>query len=124
VQLFGPEDAGYLLHLTGKLIGMQLFDEVAEGFSVGRGGPGEFAAFLRALLEAQDDVAVSDESGGVFGIGQQTWKLMAGVEDYHPACARALEGLVEGLAAGCGRRIAVQMRPSTGGRPPFIWSTG
>ncbi|MGY3462334.1 hypothetical protein ACVWW5_007784 [Bradyrhizobium sp. LM3.4] len=29
VQLFGPEDAGYLLHLTGKLIGMQYFDEVA-----------------------------------------------------------------------------------------------
>jgi hypothetical protein len=25
VQLFGPEDAGYLLHLTGKLIGMQYF---------------------------------------------------------------------------------------------------
>ena len=33
VQLFGPEDAGYLLHLTGKLIGMQYFDEIARGFS-------------------------------------------------------------------------------------------
>src|SRR3954470_12319634 len=31
VQLFGPEDAGYLLHLTGKLIGMQYFDEIARG---------------------------------------------------------------------------------------------
>ena len=30
VQLFGPEDAGYLLHLTGKLIGMQYFDEIAQ----------------------------------------------------------------------------------------------
>ena len=38
VQLFGPEDAGYLLHLTGKLIGMQYFDEIARGFSAARGG--------------------------------------------------------------------------------------
>ena len=30
VQLFGPEDAGHLLHLTGKLIGMQYFDEIAR----------------------------------------------------------------------------------------------
>src|SRR6266403_4629360 len=46
VQLFGPEDAGYLLHLTGKLIGMQYFDEVAEALSMSHGGAGECAAFL------------------------------------------------------------------------------
>ena len=34
VQVFGPEDAGYLLHLTGKLIGMQYFDEIARGLGV------------------------------------------------------------------------------------------
>ncbi len=124
VQLFGPEDAGYLLHLTGKLIGMQLFDEVAAGFAAGRGQAKDFARFLLMLFEAQDDVAAIDESAGAFEIRQQTWKLMAGVGDYHPACARALEGLVEGLAAGCGRRIPVQMRPSAGGIPPFLWSIG
>src|SRR6201997_3204483 len=57
-QLFGPEDAGYLLHLTGKLIGMQYFDEVAAALGMSRGGAGEFAAFLDALFAAQDDVAV------------------------------------------------------------------
>ena len=60
VQLFGPEDAGYLLHLTGKLIGMQYFDEVAAALSMGRGGATEFVAFLRALFAAQDDVAEAD----------------------------------------------------------------
>ena len=109
VQLFGPEDAGYLLHLTGKLIGMQYFDEIARGFASAEGTPGEFAAFLRALFEAQDDVGRITQSGGVFEIRQQTWKLMADVGDYHPACAKALEGLFEGLAAGCGRHIAVRM---------------
>ena len=124
VQLFGPDDAGYLLHLTGKLIGMQYFDEIARGFGLGRGVASDFAAFLRALFEAQDDVAELRVSGGAFEIRQQTWKLMADVGDYHPACARVLEGLFEGLAAGCGRRIAVEMRAAAGGVPPFVWSIG
>jgi hypothetical protein len=124
VQLFGPEDAGYLLHLTGKLIGMQYFDEVARAFSVSRGSARDFTALLGALLEAQDDVAEITESGGAFEIRQATWKLMADVPDVHPACARVLQGLFEGLAAGCGRRIAVNMRSVPGGGPPFIWSIG
>ena len=124
VQLFGPEDAGYLLHFTGKLIGMQYFDEIARGFGLGRGVASDFAAFLRALFDAQDDVAELSESGGAFEIRQQTWKLMADVGDYHPTCARVLEGLFEGLAAGCGRRIAVNMRSGAGGKPPFVWSIG
>jgi hypothetical protein len=122
VQLFGPEDAGYLLHLTGKLIGMQYFDEIARGFSLDRGTAKAFDAFLRALFEAQDDVAEFGKDDRVFEVRQLTWKLMADVSDYHPACARVLEGLFEGLAAGCGRRISVYMRPAAGGMPPFVWS--
>jgi hypothetical protein len=124
VQLFGPEDASYLLHLTGKLIGMQYFDEIARGFSASRGAAKEFAAFLSALFEAQDDVAETSESDGAFEIRQQSWKLMADVSDAHPACAKVLEGLFEGLAAGCGRHIPVRMKPATGGKPPFVWSIG
>src|SRR5260370_98505 len=66
VQLVGPDDAGYLLHLTGKLIGMQYFDEIARGFGLGRGVASDFAAFLRVLFEAQDDVAELSVSGGAF----------------------------------------------------------
>jgi hypothetical protein len=124
VQLFGPEDAGYLLHLTGKLIGMQYFDETAQVLAGRRGAAEDFTGFLRALLDAQDDAAETRESEGQFEISQQTWKLMAGVGDYHPACAKVLEGLFEGLAAGCGRHIPVSMRPQPGGKPPFAWSIG
>jgi hypothetical protein len=35
-----------------------------------------------------------------------------------------LEGLFEGLAAGCGRHIAVHLKPAKGGKPPFVWSIG
>jgi hypothetical protein len=81
-------------------------------------------AFLRALFEAQEDIADVEESGGAFEIRQQTWKLMADVGDYHPACAKVLEGLFEGLAAGCGRHIGVDMRAAAGGGPPLVWSIG
>jgi hypothetical protein len=124
VQLFGPEDAGYLLQLTGKLIGMQYFDEIARGLDAGRGTAKDFATFLRVLFDTQDDVAEFSESGGAFEIRQATWKLMADVGDYHPACAKVLEGLFEGLAAGCGRHIAVDMKPAAGGSTPFVWSIG
>ena len=124
VQLFGPEDAGYLLRLTGRLIGMQYFDEIARGLGASRGTAKDFAGFLQALFEAQDDVADIKNSAGVVEIKQQTWRLMADVGDYHPACAKVLEGLFEGLAAGCGRHIGVDMRPAAGGGPPFVWSIG
>jgi hypothetical protein len=114
VQLFGPEDAGYLLHLTGRLIGMQHYDEVALAFGASRGGPDAFAGFLRALLVAQgDDVAAEGDM-----LHQPSWRLMKGVADAHPACARLLDGLFEGLAMGCGRGIKVTR---TGDTAPFAW---
>jgi hypothetical protein len=124
VQLFGPEDAGYLLHMTGKLIGMQYFNEIARGLDSSHGNAKDFVAFLHALFNAQDDAADISESDGAFEIKQHSWKLMADVSDYHPACAKALEGLIEGLAAGCGRGIAVNMKPGAGGARPFVWSIG
>jgi hypothetical protein len=124
VQLFGPDDAGDLLHRTGKLIGMQYFDEVANALSLGRGTARDFATVLHAVLAAQDDVADLSESEGRFELRQQGWKLMADVADHHPACTRALEGLVEGLAAGCGRYIPVRLRLGGGHRPPLVWSIG
>jgi hypothetical protein len=124
VQLFGPEDAGYLLHLTGKLIGMQYFDEVAGALAGRRGAAKDFASLLHALFEAQDDAAEIRSAEGQFEISQQTWKLVADVGDYHPACAKVLEGLFEGLAAGCGRHIPVRRKSAAGGKAPFVWSIG
>ena len=124
VQLFGPEDAGYLLHLTGRLIGMQYFDEIARGLGASRGAAREFAAFLCALFEAQDDAVGIAESGGSFEIRQQTWKLMADVADYHPACAGVLDGLIEGLAAANGRGITARRGPGAVLAPCFVWSVG
>ena len=66
VQLFGPEDAGHLLHRTAKLIGMQFFPEVAAALAGGQAlplGPADFAAFLSAVLAAQDDPSTDGRAG-------------------------------------------------------------
>jgi hypothetical protein len=124
VQVFGPEDAAYLLRLTGKLIGMQYFDEIAHAFQAGRGGAREFVDFLHVLFSSQDDAVEISESSGCFEVRQQSWKLMEDVSDYSPACTKVLEGLFDGLAAGCGRHIPVHLQPPKGGKPPFIWQVG
>ncbi|NVN88554.1 MAG: hypothetical protein HXX15_20940 [Rhodopseudomonas sp.] len=121
VQLFGPIDAGYLLHLTGKLIGMQFYDEIAPGFAATTRDAAGFAQLLQALFAAQDDDVSVQQAGGGFAVRQQSWKLMADVADADPACAQALRGMVEGLAAGCGRRIDVDLATKSGA-PPFVWT--
>ena len=125
VQVFGPEDAGYLLHLTGKLIGMQYFDEIARAL---RRRPRRRKDFVgvpaRAVRGAGRCRRYQRVRTARFEVRQQSWKLMADVGDYHPACAKVLEGLFEGLAAGCGRHIPVHLKPAPGGKPPFIWSIG
>jgi hypothetical protein len=124
VALFGPDEARHLLQLTGKLIGMQFFDEVASRLCGEKGSAAAFAAFLRALLEAQGDTADLLPTAEGFEIRQQSWRLLDDVADYHPACAGLLQGMYEGLAAGCGRRIGVTMSASANGGAPFVWSIG
>jgi hypothetical protein len=121
VQLFGPLDAGYLLHLTGKLIGMQLYAEIAPPLAAPGASARQFADFLLALFEAQGDHVTLRDEGDGFVITQSTWSLLADVADAHPACIRALEGLVEGLAASCGRGIAVGLTPVTSAAAPLVW---
>src|ERR1700710_1409375 len=101
---------------------MQYFDEIARGFGSDRGSAKAFAEFLHALFEAQDDEPNMYKSGKGIEIQQATWKLMADIPDYHPACAKVLEGLIEGLAAGCGRGIAVKMTSMLGRPAPLFWS--
>ena len=122
VQLLGADEAGHLLNLTGKLIGMQFFDEVASCLGCEGGNAQAFASFLHALFEAQGDSAELCPSGNLFEVRQATWQLMADVDDYHPACVNVLKGLLQGLAAACDRRTGVKMTASAAGLAPFTWT--
>jgi len=127
VQLFGPEDAGQLLHRTAKLIGMQFFPEVAAALAGGTAQPfaaADFAIFLSRVLAAQDDPSAVVEQGGALAVTQQGWRLMTDVSDYHPACSQVLVGLVEGLAAGSGRNVGLAASVPPDGRASgaFVWT--
>jgi hypothetical protein len=126
VQLFGPEDAGHLLHRTAKLIGMQFFPETAAAFpgTAQPCAPADFAAFLREMLAAQDDPAETAEQGAAFTVTQRGWRLMGEVADYHPACGQVLVGLVEGLAAASGRSVGLSAVVPPDGRATgaFVWT--
>jgi hypothetical protein len=126
VQLLGPEDAGHLLHRTGKLIGMQFFPETASAFSAMAQpvGPAALSAFLCDVLAAQDDPAEVTEQGGAFAVTQRGWRLMGDVADYHPACGEVLVGLLEGLAAGAGRtsNLTTAVPPDGRAAGAFVWT--
>ena len=127
VQLFGPEDAGHLLHRTARLIGMQFFPEAAAALGGGTAQPfatADFAAFLERTLAAQDDPATASGQGVSFAVTQQGWRLMSDVADYHPACAQVLIGLVEGLAAASGRNVTVSgvVPPDGSASGAFVWT--
>jgi len=80
--------------------------------------------FLRAFLEAQGDIAELSLSAGKCENRAAQPALMADVADDHPACAGALDGLIEGLAAASGRRITVRARPDADLAPSLVWSVG
>ena len=131
VQLFGPEDAGYLLHLTGKLIGMQYFDEIASGLATGLAADrGDARRILRrscARCSRRRTMRSprSRETGGVFEIRQQSWKLMTDVARLSPGLHQGARRTVRGPR----RRLRPPHRRSICGRalaalPPLIWSIG
>lgn len=123
VHLFGPQDAGPLLHLTGRLIGMQFYTDMTTGLGVQYDqGPLSFGALLRDLLQAEGDDADLGATGGNAVVSQKQWGLIAGVTDYHPACLNALKGLVEGLMDAHDRRLSLGFSVESGSVPgPLIW---
>jgi hypothetical protein len=124
VHLLGPHDAGHLLHLTGRLIGMQFYTDMATGLGVRHDqGPQGFGALLRDVLEAEGDDADLGHAGGSVVVSQKQWGLIAGVPDYHPACLAALKGLVAGLMDAHDRGLSLDFAVNPESAPgPLRWT--
>lgn len=98
IQLFGGETARFLAGGGARLVGLQLFQPLAEVL----GTEGGFGAFLVRLAEAQGDTATV--SGDAFEMG--SWRLMQGVEP-HPMLAEIWTCLLQGLGAAFDRDLVV-----------------
>jgi hypothetical protein len=71
VNQFSPPDAGHLLYLTGKLVGMQFYPDIAASFPATHdSGPQGFGALLLEFLHAEGDDADSNQSNGCVTISQ------------------------------------------------------
>ncbi|MFU1926325.1 hypothetical protein ACLQ9J_10945 [Bordetella hinzii] len=119
LQLWGPEDAGALLKLTGQLIGMQCYHETAQGLGVApEAGAKGFAAFLAALLHAQGDQAEVTPDGQGYVVRQAGWALLQGMNDPHPALDMAWEGLLNGARDAHDHRLSLRRLPAAEG---YVW---
>jgi hypothetical protein len=123
IQLFGPHDGAHLLHLTGRLIGMQSYTDIAASFPASDDSPAGFGALLTDILRAQGDDAEFRTTGDHVTVSHRQWNAVAGVSDYHPACLEALRGLIEGLMDAHGRRLRLTLNAESDAAPgPLTWT--
>ncbi len=123
VQLFGPELAGYLLGLSGRLIGMQFYFQTAAALGVGYDPrPLGFARFMIALAAAQRDRARIVDHESTCIVACTDWTLMRGVPDLHAAAFGAWNSLLEGALMAHNRHLALQVTARRDlGDPTFEW---
>ena len=95
-ELFGPSDASFLGRITGQLIGMQYYDEIAALLGIEDDSPQSFAKFMGALAEAQGDHFGWHEEKGCVVLHQTGWRLMTGLAPLHGTVFEAWNGLWEG----------------------------
>jgi hypothetical protein len=122
VRLFGPGDGGALGRITGKLIGMQFYDQTARLLSIGGSTAMDFAEYLAGMGRAQgDDIEVSGHGGDVI-VRQKGWRLMRGLGPLAMAVFDAWNGLWEGAIGVHNRRLLLEVnRRIDAGDDCFEW---
>jgi hypothetical protein len=113
--LWGSEVASPLLHLTGKLIGMQFYHETRKVLGLAQDeSPAGFVEFMVTMAEAQGDKAIVQASKDRFVIRQVGLRLLEGVSNVHPAMGHAWAGLVVGAAAAHNHRLTISVDVKVG----------
>jgi len=98
---FGEMDARHLLGGAGRLVGMQIYPEVAGPLGIGGNDTAGFTAFMQRLGTAQGDrVTVNGNE-----IRQQGWALMRGVPEREPVLFDIWNALLEGALACHNHRL-------------------
>lgn len=110
LQLWGPDEAEHRLRTIGKMIGMQIYHELAHGLG-GEYTPDAagYARFLGDFSSAHgDEYSIDRRLDGVHTVELKGWSFIRGIREYHPALARAWNGLIEGAAAAHNRHLRVE----------------
>ncbi len=113
VEVFGPEDAAHLGRRTGRLIGMQYYDETAGLLAIRDSSLDAFAGLMAKMAEAQGDQITWEPQGDALVIRQIGWRLMQGLEPLPMAIFDAWNGLWEGLLAVHNRHLFLEVMRRT-----------
>jgi hypothetical protein len=109
IEIFGPAEAVRLGHVTGHLIGAQLYKETAALLGIDGGGAEGFAQFMVRLAAGESDEAEGSGEGNAVIVRRPTWRLMRGLEPLSPAVFDAWNGLLEGSLAVHDRHLSLQV---------------
>ncbi len=116
LRLWGPDEAAHRLQMTGRMIGMQFYHEVARGLGGGYAPDAcGFANFITDLGAAHGDSIRLTQINDVYEVHQDSWAFMQGINEFHPALARAWNGLIEGAMQAHNRRLKMDFSFSTNG---------
>lgn len=122
-ELLGDAEAGYLGRVTGRLVGAQLYHEIAALLGVKGDSPEQFARWMSGLAAGEGDTAevlpaYADEAL----VQRGTWRLMRGLGAQSPAVFEGWNGLLEGALAVHNRFLVLDaVERLDRGDPRFVW---
>ena len=79
IDLFGPQDAQWLIGGAARLVGMHFFDECRAILGQSGAGAAAFADFFAAMAQAGDEAIAQETDGKTTRITQDGWRLMRGI---------------------------------------------
>jgi len=83
IDLFGPQDAQYLIGGAARLVGMHFYDECRAMLGHERAGAEGFADFFMAMAKAGDESCAQEARADAIHIAQTGWRLMRGIKPLH-----------------------------------------
>jgi len=122
VELLGPAEAAHLAHVTGHLIGAQLYKETAALLGIAPGGAEAFGQFMVRLAAGEGDEAEMATEGDAVIVRRPTWRLTRGLGSLSPAVFDGWNGLLVGALAVHDRFLALQVTARCDwGDDAFVW---
>ena len=120
-EIFGRAEAAHLGRVTGRLIGMQFYPEIAAMLAAKPGAEG-FALLMGQLAAGQDDACEVEIGAAGARVRQTSWRLMRGVPNLPDSVFEGWNGLLEGLLAVHDRFLVLDVRRRLDrGDPAFEW---
>lgn len=110
IDLFGPDDARYLIGGAARLVGMHFFDECRAMLGQTHAGVEAFADFFLAMAQAGDESCAHEARRDAIHLTQTGWRLMRGIAPLHPASFDIWNELWAGCLAAHDRFLAWDAR--------------